>query len=199
VAETRSWDDGSYFFAGIADGGYKVQFNGDSSADGNMNPFTQSEWWNNAPSRAASATVTIGGAGHVSGIDALLSDATGKVVAGVPSITGTLRVGQTLTAATGTWTTGTTFSYQWFSGYDNPIPGATSSTYVLRAEDSGEWVYCLILGEKTGLQPSSVEAYAAGVIQGMVMTAGAATITGTAAIGSTLTANRKDFARSVTV
>lgn len=190
VAETSSSDDGSYFFAGLPDGAYKVQFNGASNADGNITPFAQSEWWNNATSRATSSTVTIATAANVTGIDALLSDATGKVIEGTPAITGTTRVGQTLTVATGTWTTGTTFNYQWYRGDEIPIAGATASTYVLQAQDNGQFVYCRILGEKSGLQPSTTWAYASGVISGTAMTPGTATITGTAAIGSTLTANK---------
>ncbi len=63
-----------------------------------------------------------------------------------PSITGTAEVGSTLTASTGTWTGDSlTFTYQWYRG-DEPINGATSSTYVLSANDLNSVVTCKVDG-----------------------------------------------------
>lgn len=54
-----------------------------------------------------------------------------------PAISGTPRVGQTLTAIPGTWTNSpTSFSYQWRAGGAD-IPGATGATYVPVAGDIG--------------------------------------------------------------
>ena len=58
---------------------------------------------------------------------------------GVPTISGTAQVGQTLTADTSgiadaDGLTGVTWSYQWLAG-DAEISGATGSTYVVRSED----------------------------------------------------------------
>ena len=55
-----------------------------------------------------------------------------------PSITGTTTVGQTLTAANGTWSGSPTitYAYQWKRGGAN-ISGATASTYVLVTADLG--------------------------------------------------------------
>lgn len=60
----------------------------------------------------------------------------------VPTITGTAKVGETLTAAAGTWTGDATitYTYQWMkksasdSAYKR-IVGANSSTYVVQADD----------------------------------------------------------------
>jgi hypothetical protein len=60
-----------------------------------------------------------------------------------PTITGTLAVGQTLTAGTGTWLNfPVTYTYQWqrcdASGANcAPIPGATAQTYVITSSDVG--------------------------------------------------------------
>ncbi|HEX4525926.1 MAG TPA: invasin domain 3-containing protein, partial [Gaiellaceae bacterium] len=64
----------------------------------------------------------------------------------VPTVSGTVAVGQTLTAATGTWSNSpTAFTYQWLrcdSAGANcvSIGGATSSTYVPVGADSGSTV-----------------------------------------------------------
>lgn len=57
----------------------------------------------------------------------------------VPTISGTATVGQTLTAATGTWAGDATiaYTYQWYQN-SVAISGATASTYVLLAAQSGK-------------------------------------------------------------
>lgn len=61
----------------------------------------------------------------------------------VPAITGTTKVGSTLTRSAGTWSVQGTPSYatQWLRG-NTPISGATSSTYVLTAADMGYPITC---------------------------------------------------------
>jgi hypothetical protein len=54
-----------------------------------------------------------------------------------PVISGTGTVGQTLSSTVGNWTYApTSYTYQWRRGATN-IAGATTSTYVLQAADSG--------------------------------------------------------------
>lgn len=74
--------------------------------------------------------------GSDSAESAAVEIAVAPVNTAIPVISGTLEVGETLTASTGTWT-GTapiTYTYQWKrNGVD--IPGATNSTYVAQAAD----------------------------------------------------------------
>ena len=63
---------------------------------------------------------------------------------GAPTITGTVRVGETLTAATtgiadADGLTGVSYSYQWVAG-DTDISGATASAYTLVAANAGETI-----------------------------------------------------------
>lgn len=68
-----------------------------------------------------------------------------------PKITGTLRVGQTLTAVTGTWSPTPRFSYQWYrSGHK--IKGATAASYTLVAKDRGKHIRVGVLATGMGLK-----------------------------------------------
>jgi len=61
-----------------------------------------------------------------------------------PLVSGTGTVGQTLTCSTGTWLFSPTYAYQWRRA-GQTIAGATASTYVLVAADSGKNVDCAVI------------------------------------------------------
>ncbi|MFT4265124.1 MAG: hypothetical protein QM572_17205 [Nocardioides sp.] len=64
---------------------------------------------------------------------------------GTPTIGGTAKVGQTLTADPGTWSEGTAFAYQWQrDGVD--IAGATSPTYTAVADDATKSLQVAVTG-----------------------------------------------------
>lgn len=82
----------------------------------------------------------------------------GTLLAPTPTITGTLTVGSTLTVNPGTWTSGTTLTYQWYrSGV--AITGATAKTYVLVGADQGDTMRVRVTGTKAGY--TSVSKYSA--------------------------------------
>jgi hypothetical protein len=67
-----------------------------------------------------------------------------------PSISGTARVGQTLTAAPGTWGPApVTLRYQWYRGA-TAISGATATTYKVQSADVGSTLKVAVTGSKTG-------------------------------------------------
>ena len=77
-------------------------------------------------------------------ITASLSQFLPPVNTSVPAVTGTGTVGQTLTCTNGNWTyVPTEYTYQWLRGATQ-ITGATASTYVLVAADSGSSISCRV-------------------------------------------------------
>ncbi len=109
-----------------------------------------------------------------------------------PSLTGTLRVGQTLTAAPGTWSPAGSYSYQWqrssnSGGTWTAISNATSSTYVEQTADANDTLRVAVkatdnVGSATAYSPAS------GTVSGAPYNTVAPGITGTLRAGSTLTA-----------
>ncbi|WP_183164453.1 hypothetical protein [Arthrobacter oryzae] len=111
-----------------------------------------------------------------------------SLVTAVPTITGTAKVGSSLTANPGTWSPASvTLKYQWYrSGV--AIIGANTATRVLALNDAGATLTVKVTGTRPGYTTASViSAPTAGVPADSLATA-APTITGTAQVGSTLTA-----------
>jgi len=124
----------------------------------------------------AAASVTSGATAVVQGV---LKVAT-------PKISGTVRVGQTLTANPGSWTSGTSFAYQWFAN-GVAISGATKSTLKLAEAQRGKKITVKVTGSKTGYRTASKTSAATTTVQGVLKTA-TPKISGTARVGKTLTA-----------
>lgn len=106
-----------------------------------------------------------------------------KVASATPTVAGTLAVGSTLTAKVGTWTTGTTLSYQWFAD-GAAISGATKSTWKLASAQKGKQLSVKVTGKKPGyttVAKTSVKTL-------RVALAGTPTIGGTTAVGFKLAA-----------
>jgi hypothetical protein len=105
------------------------------------------------------------------------------------SVSGTAQVGKTVTAVPPTFSpTPTSYTYQWFRN-DWAIEGATAKTYTLTAADGGAKISVYIYAHKDGY--SRVEALTPEVHVNRIFTATPApTISGTKAVGFTLTATR---------
>ena len=121
--------------------------------------------------------------------------------AGAPTISGTAQVGETLAAsATGITDsdglTNATFTYQWLAD-DAAISGATGSTYTLVAADSGKAIKVQVsFTDDAGNTETLTSAASAAVTAVNSPAAGAPTITGTAQVGETLTANTSGISDS---
>ena len=160
------------------------------------------QWFaNEAPiASATAATLTLAAAqagkvltvrvtGTKPGYDAVTetSVATAAVALGtlstpIPTITGTLAVGSTLTASPGAWTTGAALTYQWYAS-GVLIGGATSSTYKLTTAQADKSIFVRVTGALSGYAPASK----ASASTPKVITAGTPTISGSARTGATLT------------
>jgi exopolysaccharide biosynthesis protein/3',5'-cyclic AMP phosphodiesterase CpdA len=89
------------------------------------------------------------------------------VKAGRVSVTGPVRVGARVRAATSGWQAGTSLMYQWFrSGV--PIPGATARSYPIVAADAGKKLSVRVIGAASGKVSVSVTSASARVAQGVL-------------------------------
>jgi protocatechuate 3,4-dioxygenase beta subunit len=82
-----------------------------------------------------------------------------------PSIVGTLMVGSTLSVRTGTWTSGTTFAYQWYVN-GTPVSGATGLKLTLSRGYSGKSITVRVTGVKSGYQTIARHSASGGVRSG---------------------------------
>ena len=115
-----------------------------------------------------------------------------------PLISGTRKVGSTLTAAPGTWTPGTTLKYQWYrSGV--PITGATGPKYTLTAADRGKIMRLRVSGIKAGYATLIKDSPTTAVIATGTLVAGTPWISGTPRYGYTLTANPRTWTSGTTL
>ncbi|MCH6231853.1 carboxypeptidase-like regulatory domain-containing protein [Microbacterium sp. CFH 31415] len=112
------------------------------------------------------------------------SAATARVATvATPSISGVYMVGSTLTAKPNTWTTGTSFAYQWFAD-GAPISGATRSTLALSSYQKDKQITVIVTGRKSGW--STVARTSSKTVR--IAVTSAPTIGGSLIAGSTLTA-----------
>ena len=121
---------------------------------------------------------------------------------GEPTITGTVRVGEELTADTSgiadaDGLTNAVFGYQWLSD-DAEIGGAAGSTYTLTEDDEGRTIKVRVtftddLGNETTLTSAATEAVEAAPPTDSPAT-GQPTISGTAQVGEELTADTSGIA-----
>ena len=138
--------------------------------------------------------------------ETLTSDPTGEVEAkpntsatGVPTIDGTAQVGQTLTADTSgiddeDGLNQVVFSYQWIRNDGNAnedIAGATGSSYTLTGDDEGTAIKVTVSFDDDAGNTESLPSDPTGEVAAKPNTqaTGAPTISGTAQVGQTLTAD----------
>ncbi|GHH69341.1 hypothetical protein GCM10017772_14150 [Promicromonospora soli] len=108
----------------------------------------------------------------------------------LPSVSGTVQVGKTLTANRWTWApTPTTVKYQWrLDG--NAVSGATSKTWTVPASAKGKKVSVAITGARTGYTTKTLVSPTTAAVKAGAFVAPKPTVTGTVKVGSTLKAVR---------
>lgn len=120
--------------------------------------------------------------GH--GTDSVESLPTSRVATvGKVTITGTATIGSTLTTVPGSWTAGTGFSYQWRAD-GVPIAGASAKTFTVGSAQAGKAITVAVTGTLSGYQTMTRTSSPTS----KVLARSTPTISGTAAVGFTLTA-----------
>ncbi|MCR6712934.1 MAG: hypothetical protein NVV57_09690 [Demequina sp.] len=106
--------------------------------------------------------------------------------AGTASISGTVKVGNTVKASVGTWSPKpSSYAYQWYrSGV--AISGATKSSYKVAAADAGKKLTVKVTAKRSGYASTPKTSAAKTVANGTFSKAPAPKITGTVKVGSTL-------------
>ncbi|MFF9508061.1 hypothetical protein ACF1BU_19850 [Streptomyces sp. NPDC014724] len=116
-----------------------------------------------------------------------------------PAITGTAKVGERLTASTGTWTPApASYAYQW-NADGKAVSGATTSTYTVPAALLGKKVTVTVTARRTGTPDVQATSATVTPSQGTAPRATTAPkITGTAKVGAKLTAAAGSWTPSAT-
>ncbi|MDJ1372786.1 hypothetical protein [Gulosibacter molinativorax] len=114
-----------------------------------------------------------------------------------PTITGYKVVTHTLTANPGTWSSGTTFKYQWYRN-DAAIAGATNSTYKLTAYDAGKQIKVKVTGSKSGYNTAAKTSAKTIAIKKATLKKSTPTISGSKIVTYTLTANTGTWSSGTT-
>ncbi|MHA7282192.1 cellulase family glycosylhydrolase [Arthrobacter sp. TMS2-4] len=89
----------------------------------------------------------------------------GTLTGSKPTITGSGRVGQPLTADPGTWSPGAVVTFQWYRS-GTPIAGARSRTYTPTSADRNVTLHVQATGTKTGYTPLTKHSRSTGRIAG---------------------------------
>ena len=182
------------------------------AADAEINGATASTYTLADDDQGKTIRVRVSFADDAGNNEMLTSAATGAVDAappppntpatGAPSITGTVRVGETLTAGTTDISDGdglgnAAFAYQWLAG-DADINGATASTYTLADDDEGKTIRVRVsfaddAGNNEMLTSAATGAVDAAPPPPNTPATGTPTISGTAWVSETLTASTTDI------
>ena len=143
TAKTGTWTSGTTF-------SYRWYANGAAITGATKSTFTVTR------SQAGTAiTVTVTGKKSGYATVSKSSKATAKVLLSAkPAVSGSTKVGSRLVAKTGTWTSGTTFTYQWYAD-GRPISGATKSALTLKASHVGDRFSVKVTGKKSGYVSAS--------------------------------------------
>ena len=81
----------------------------------------------------------------------------------VPVVSGTAKVGETLSVSNGSWYyTPTSYSYQWYNS-SGIISGATSSSYVIQSSDDTKQVYCIVTASNSGGSTGATSNYTSSI------------------------------------
>ena len=186
---------------GLSNVQYEYQWLAD---DADINGATGSTYTLTDSDEGKAAKVRVSFTDDAGNHETLTSEATDAVAAatqtnspatGAPTISGTAQVGETLTANTSgiadaDGLSNVQYEYQWLAD-DADISGATNATYTLIAEDEGKAIKVQVSFTDDESNEESLTSAATGAVDARPNSpaTGAPTISGTAQVGETLTAD----------
>ena len=197
---------------GLSNVSYSYQWiRNDGSSDSDITSATGSSYTLAADDEGRTIKVKVSFTDDADNGETLTSAATAAVDAepnspatGTPTITGTAQVGQTLTADTSAIAdadglTNVSYSYQWIANdgtSDSDISGGTDSTYTLAAADEGGTIKVKVSFTDDADNGETLTSAATAAVDAAPNSpaTGAPTITGTAQVGQTLTADTSAIA-----
>ncbi|WP_152351522.1 hypothetical protein [Brachybacterium subflavum] len=193
VADTAGWGKGS-----------KLSYQW--FADGELIP-DQTEDRIKVPRDVAGKRITVKVTGVLAGHTDRTAESDPTPAATLPAlssgsvkVTGSGRVGSTLTAETARWPEGTGLTYQWVvsglpDGGGYTIPGATGPTLTLTPELEDGLIEVYVKGVHDDYSSSTASAFFAGRVLPEAQHPSATTVTGTLRVGEKVTAVPHDWAR----
>jgi len=122
--------------------------------------------------------------------DATVTIGTGFTSA-VPTISGTVKVGQELTAKAGKWSLGASRTYSWLRD-GKKISGATGSTYTLTSADLAKTIQVSVKGTKGSTSVTKTSVKTAKVGKGTI-TPGLVDVNGNSRVGETISVATGDW------
>jgi putative cell wall-binding protein len=174
--------DGAYSFRSVEAGTYVLKT---WSLEWGSTLYGVSEWWPDTQVFESATRIVVGAGDR---FEANIVMEGGPVSLSGPRVTGEMRVGQTLTAAASSLTPGAQLAYQWYAGED-PIEGATASTYTLTPSELRKYVTVEVTATAVERWPEKRRTYASSAVEPMVLIAGEPTISGSGRVDATLTAH----------
>jgi hypothetical protein len=139
VYEWQVSTDGADWTAALGDGGDSSDYDVDLTDD-------------NKHLRVKVTATNDGGSTDIYADASGLVDILAPTSSAAPQITGTIEIGSTLTASTGTWDFATDYAYAWQSSADGstwetaPGSGAATSRYTVAAADAGRYLRVRVTG-----------------------------------------------------
>jgi len=125
--------------------------------------------------------------------------AKGTMTSVVPKLSGTAKVGATLTVAPGAWKpSATTLGYKWLRN-GKAISGQSGSSYLLTALDKGTKITVKVTGTATGYTSANATSKPKTILPGTLAAPSVPVVTGTAKVAETLTATSGAWATPGTV
>ncbi len=136
---------GTFEIDQLPPGDYKVRVLSNGS------PSVWTEWWNDTLEPELATVIALAVGEPRTGVDTVLSTELHSLMTGSPTVHGTFRAGERLTADAGDWPTDTSLTFTWFA--DGQKISSYGSYLWLESEHIGKSIEVAVTGTKSGYSP----------------------------------------------